>query len=116
MKSTVTRYRIGDMLASCGTPGLIGEVVALRDISPTRQVLTIKTTEGTVVPVTVDLADGGTIVLPPSSLPEAVALATAITAGTDPHMSVSTQLAILANAVIAMSAGVIQPKEAVHSR
>lgn len=115
MKAVVTRYRIGDKVATEGKAGLIGDVVAIRDVGATRQVLTVKTAEGTIVPVTVDLADGGTIVLPPSSLPEAVALAQAITAGRDPHMSVTVQLAILANAVISMAAGVVQPMEAAHA-
>lgn len=114
MKVIVNRYRIGDQVATEGKAGLIGTVVALRDVSATRQVLTVKTTEGTVVPVTVDLADGGAIVLPPSSLPEAVALAQTITAGHEPHLAVTVQLAILANAVIAMAAGVVQPMEASH--
>lgn len=116
MKVVVTRYRIGDQVATEGKSGLIGEVVALRDVSATRQVLTVKTTEGTYVPVTVDLTDGGTIVLPPSSLPEAVALAQTIAAGCESHMAVAVQLAILSNAVLAMAAGVVQPMGAAHGR
>lgn len=109
-----SRYRIGEHVATDGKNRLGGEVMALRDVSPTRQVLTVKTAEGTIVPVTVDLTDGGTIVLPPSSLPEAVGLATVIASGGAPHMPVSAQLAILANAVISMAAGVVPPMEASH--
>lgn len=115
MKVVVTRYRIGDQVATEGKADPIGEVVALRDVSATRQVLTVKTTEGTVVPVTVDLTEGGPIVLPPASLPEAVNLAQVIAAGSQSHMAVTAQLAILANAVITMAAGVVQPTGGTHA-
>ena len=105
--ATVRRYRIGDVVQAEDHKGLGGEVVALQDVSATRQVLTVRTSEGTIVPVAVDLNDGGAIVLPPSSLPEAVALAHRIVSGHEPHMSVTAQVAILANAVILLSAGVI---------
>ena len=114
MKLTITRCRIGDYITTGGHDGLTGEVVALRDISATRQVLTLKTSEGTIVPATVDLVDGITIVLPPASLPEAVALANTIVSGHEPHLSVSVQVSILANAVISMAAGVVPPMEAPH--
>lgn len=103
----IRRYRIGDMVQTSDGPSLSGEVVALRDVSKTRQVLTVRTSEGTIVPVTVDIGDGGTIVLPPSSMDEAVALAHRIVTGHEPHMAVSVQIAILANAVISLSAGVV---------
>lgn len=109
MKVVVTRYRIGDQVAAEGKGGQIGEVVALRDVSATRQVLTVKTSEGTFVPVSVDLTEGGTIVVPPASLPEAVNLAQVIATGNQSHMAVAAQLAILANAVLTMAAGVVQP-------
>ena len=104
---TVPRFHIGDVIQLDDKSRFGGEVVALRDISPTRQVLTVKTAEGTIVPVTVDLADGGTIVLPPSSMDEAVTLAHRIVSGHEPHMAVAAQVAILANAVISLSAGII---------
>lgn len=112
MSVSVTRCRIGDHITTGGRDGLAGEVVALRDVSATRQVLTLKTAEGTMVPATVDLVDGITIVLPPASLPEAVALANAIVAGREPHLGVAAQLAILSNAVISMAAGVVPNTEA----
>lgn len=101
------RFRIGDIIQTGDSTGLGGEVVALRDVSETRQVLTVRTSEGTIVPVTVDVADGGTIVLPPSSMEEAVNLAHRIVSGHEPHMAVAVQIAILANAVISLSAGVV---------
>lgn len=105
--ATVRRFRIGDVIQTEDTNGLGGTVVALRDVSATRQVLTVRTSEGTYVPVTVDLSAGGVIVLPPSSMEEAVALAHRIVSGHEPHMSVTAQVSILANAVISLSAGVI---------
>lgn len=96
-------YRLGDQVQT-GCKGLTGVVVAYRNISPTRQVLTVRTTADTLVPVTVDVAEG-IIVLPPSSIPEAVQLAHAIVAGREPHMAVTAQVAILASAVISLAGG-----------
>jgi len=115
-KSKFNRFRIDDEVATDGDVKVAGVVVALRDVSETRQSLTVRTHEGTLVPVTVDLSNGGTaIVLPPATLNEALGLAQHIAAGHDPRMPISAQLGILANAVISLSAGVIpQTVEAHH--
>lgn len=94
-------YRLGDILTTSGTDPLRGEVVALQNIGPRRQVVTIRTDDGAVIPVTVDIEEAE-IALPPASLDEAMGIARSITAGRAVHLPVSTQLSCLSAALISL--------------
>ena len=97
--------RLGDRVTGGrGINAFTGEVVTIRNIGVSQQVLMVKTATDGLHTVRVDITPpDGRVFSEPARLDDAVALATAISAGQEPPMSLSRQILLLSTALLAVT-------------